>query len=200
MEKLTLSTDKVFSYGWTSVKKDFWYFVGISFVGSIISGIGNSNPKETSSLDGLGFLLSILVTCGSTIIYLKYFAGKKAPFSTLFTSAKQFLPVLGATILLGIILVLGTLALIIPGIYLGLKYQFTIKLIIDKNLGVMEAMRESARIMNGNKMALLLFNLQSVGVILLGVLALGVGIFAAMPVVELATVKVYRSLVPEKAA
>lgn len=196
MDKQTLNTEKVFQYGWDSVKKDLWYFVGITFVVMIVGGIGASKQNGMSSLDGLGFLLSILMTCGTVTIFLKYFGGTKAPFSTLFTQTKQYLNVLGATLLVGLITVLGFILLIVPGIYFSLKYQFTIQLIIDKNLGVMDAMTESARITNGNKMELFMFDVQCVGIIILGVLALGVGILVAIPVIELATIKVYRGLVP----
>jgi uncharacterized membrane protein len=196
MDKLPIDTTQVFQYGWNSVQKDFWYFVGIAFVVMVLGGIGSSSPNETSSLDGLGFLLSILMTCGTTTIFLQYFGGKKLPFSSLFTQLKQYLPVLGATLLLGLITVVGVILLIVPGIYFALKYQFTIQLIIDKNLGVMAAMKESARITNGNKMAIFVFDLQCLGVVILGVLALGVGLLVALPTVELATIKVYRSLVP----
>lgn len=94
----------------------------------------------------------------------------------------------------------GVILLVVPGIYLALKYQFTIQLIIDKNLGVMAAMKESARITNGNKMAILVFDLQCFGIVILGALAPGVGLLVALPTVELATIKVYRSLVPATTA
>lgn len=198
MDTTPLNTDQVFRYGWGSVKKDLWYFIGITFVVMVLSSVGSMPGNKASSLDLLGFLLSILMTCGTTAIFLQYFGGTKPPFSTLFTQLKQYLPVLGATLLVGLITGLGFVFLIVPGIYFALKYQFTIQLIIDRNLGVMEAMKESARLTTGKKMALLGFDFKCLGVILLGVLALGVGILVAIPVVELATIKVYRGLVPAK--
>lgn len=190
-----LDTKGVFSYGWTSVKKDFWYFVGIAFVVLVLSSVG-STKNEASSLDAVGLLLSTWMTAGSTALFLRFVDGKKPAFSVLFSKLDQFLPVLGATLLVGLITAVTMLLLIIPGIYFALKYQFVIQLIIDKKLGVLEAMKESGRITQGKKMSLFLFDVECIGIMLLGFLALGVGILVAVPVVQLAATKVYRGLVP----
>lgn len=194
-----LDTKGVFSYGTASVKKDFWYFIGIAFVVLVLSSVG-STKNETSSLDAIGLLLSTWMTAGSTALFLRYIDGPKPAFSVLFSKLDQFLPVLGATLLVGLITAVTMLLLIIPGIYFALKYQFVIQLIIDRKLGVIEAMKESGRLTQGKKMSLLLFDLQCIGIMLLGFLALGVGILVAVPVVQLAATKVYRSLVPVKTA
>jgi len=125
---------------------------------------------------------------------LDYQSGNKLPFPELFTQFKYYWRVLLATLLLGLIVGVGFIFLIVPGIYLALKYQFTIYLIIDKNLGIMEAMNESSKMTDGVKMSLFMFGLMLIGVMLLGVICLGVGAFVAMPVAWLATVVVYRRL------
>jgi uncharacterized membrane protein len=185
--------NEAISYGWTSVKKDFWYFIALSVIVMIISSIGSSN-NSNSFWKLIGFVLSILTTCGQLTIMLSYLDGKKLPLSKLFTSTQQFWRVLGASLLLAVVVIGGLILLIVPGVYFALKYQFVLNLIIDKKLGIGAAFRESSRITKGRMMALLGFNFLCLGVVLLGALCLGVGILVAMPVVSLADVFIYRHL------
>lgn len=181
------------TYGWQSVKKDFWYFVGVAAIALVLSSVGDAD-RTPSRWSLIGFFLSILMTCGYTTLVLSYQQGRKLPISTLFTSVSQYWRVMGATILIAVIVGLGFALLILPGLYFALTFQLTINLIIDKQLGIFEAMRQSARLTKGRKMSLLGFDLVCLGVIILGALALGVGLLVAMPVVWLAGVTVYRKL------
>lgn len=188
-----INGNEAISYGWTSVKKDFWYFVALSVIVMIISSIGSSN-NSNSFWKLIGFVLSILTTCGQLTIMLSYLDGKKLPLSKLVTSTQQFWRVLGASLLLAVVVIGGLILLIVPGVYFGLKYQFVLNLIIDKKLGIGAAFRESSRITKGRMMSLLGFNFLCFFVTLLGVLCLGVGVIVALPVVSLADVFIYRHL------
>ena len=188
-----IKTGSAISYGWTSVKKDFWYFVGLAVVSTIIGSIGSDN-NNANQWDLLGLLLSAWMTCGYMTMMLSYQAGHKLPFGDLFKQVKHYWEVLGATFLLFVIIVIGLILLIVPGVYLAVRFQFTIQLILDQGLGIMAAMKESTRLTNGIKMSLLGFDLTLLGVILLGAIVLGVGVFVALPVVWLASVVVYRQV------
>jgi len=196
METSKIDAGPAISYGWTSVKKDLWYFVALALLVFIAGSIGSSTTRGTSGWDIIGFFLTALTTCGTTAIALSYYHGKQLPISALFTTFKPYWQVLGASLLLGLGTVVGLVLLIFPGIYFALTYQFTITIIVDKNLGIIEAMRESKRITQGKKMSLLAFDLTMLGVIILGALCLGVGLLVAVPVVWLAGIKVYRLLMP----
>lgn len=186
-------------YGWESVKKQLWFFVGVTFVSMAIGSIG-SKANSSTTLDIVGFLASTWMTCGTTMIYLLSRRGQKPAMATLFTSIDQYLPVLGATMLIGLIVGLGLVLLIFPGIYWAIKYQFVVPLIIDKKLAVFEAMKRSDAMTKGRKMDIFVFDLTMFGVIILGVLALGVGVLVALPVVGLAGIDLYQKLLEEKEA
>ncbi len=197
MDTQQIDTGKAIGYGWTSVKKDFWYFVGIALIVFIIESVGNGrHPSTTRSL--IALLLSTWMTCGYFTLMLSYHRGQKLPLSTIFTSVKQYWNVLGASILLGIIIGVGIMFLIVPGIFLALMYQFTIPLIIDKNLGIIDAMKRSAALAKGRKLSLLGFDVALLGIVILGAICLGVGLLVAMPVALLASIFVYRTLEPIK--
>jgi uncharacterized membrane protein len=194
MENPKVEIGPAIGYGWQAVKKDFWYFVGISFITLVVSSIGSGRDQVKAGWEIISILLSALVTCGYLKLTLSYYDNKKLPFGDFFTQWKYYARVLGANILLGLIIVVGFLFLLIPGIYFGLKYQFTPMFIIDKNVGIGEAMNLSAKLTKGIKMRLLWFALACLGVMILGAIALGVGILVATPVVWLASVYLYRKL------
>jgi len=66
------------------------------------------------------------------------------------TASIKFLPVLGATILSGLIVGLGTIALVIPGIFLATKLIYFQEAILIDNEGVISSLKKSWRIVKGN--------------------------------------------------
>jgi len=199
METKQVDISKAFRYGWELIKKDFWYFVGLSVVIVVIGGVSNSREEERVSFNLVGFLLNTWLTCGLLRILIDYYDGKKRKFTDLFTQFQYFWRILLATLLLGVIIILGLIFLIIPGVYLALRYQFTLYFIIDKNMDIGEAMKRSAALSENIKLSLFQFALAALGVIILGAIALGVGVFVALPIVWLAYAYLYRNLVAKEA-
>ncbi len=195
MESRTIDTGKAISYGWEAVKKNFWYFVALAALTLIIQGIFEGD-KDHQSLSFIGFIISAWLTAGYLKIVFHFYDhnGETIPLSQLFTQYKYFWKILGANILLCLIIGIGFALLIVPGMYWALKYSMTINLIVDKDMDIMEAMKESARMTNGIKWPLFGFMLTCLGVTILGLLCLGVGSLVAVPVVWLATAYIYRNL------
>jgi uncharacterized membrane protein len=185
---------KAFSFGWESIKKDFWYFVGISLVVVILGNVWGGKH----GLGIVSLIVSSWLAAGSIKIALSYFDGTKLPFENLFTQIKYFWRILGANLLICLIVVLGLICLIVPGIYFALRFFFTKTLIVDKDLGIIDAMKESTKMTNGIKWQLSVLCLAMLGVMILGGIALGVGIFVAVPIIWLAEIYVYKKLSQEE--
>lgn len=184
---------KAFRYGWETLKKDFWYFIGISVLYVVITSVPNAGDND-SGLGILGIFIGAWLTGGLYRILLDYHAGKKQEFTMLFTQLKQFWRILLGELLILLIILGGLILLIVPGIIWGIRYMFTIMIIVDKNVEIGEAMRMSKEMTKGIKGQLFVFVLASLGVMLLGFIALGVGIFVALPIIWLAFVSMYRGL------
>jgi len=101
---------------------------------------------------------------------------------------------LGAEILAGIIIFVGFLLFVIPGIIASLGLCFVPYVVIDRGAGPIDALKESWRITKGHKWRLFLLGLALVGINLLGLLALVVGILVSIPVSWLAITHAYRTL------
>ncbi|MFA7253082.1 MAG: YciC family protein [Patescibacteria group bacterium] len=198
MKKIEIG--KAIGYGWESIKKNFWYLIAITVIYYAVAGISGVDRNENSGaslLSILIWLLSIYMMGGLLRILLDYYDGKKRPISDLFTQVKYFWRLLGATLLVSLIVFVGFILLVVPGIYWALKYQFVPYLIVDKDMNVMEAMKQSGNMTLGVKWQLLGFAFVSLGIIILGAIALGVGIFVAAPIIMLAEIFIYRHLLTQ---
>lgn len=78
--------------------------------------------------------------------------------------------------------------------FMSVRLMFVELILMDTDLTAVQSLRESERITRGEFWRLVLLGLAFGGVIILGILALVVGILVAIPVTMLAYVHVYRAL------
>lgn len=100
--------------------------------------------------------LNTLVTAGILTVFLK---ARDDPASTGFKDLWQpqyFLNLLGTIVLVDLILAVGFMLLIVPGIIFALMFSYAVLSVIDKGLGPMAAFKESARITKGHRWDLLI--------------------------------------------
>ena len=168
-------------------KKNFWFVAGLLLFIMILS-IGSGVIPPFSFLVGIFSSISLLTAA------LELSAGKKVLIKDLFKKYNVVLKYLVASVMYGVMVLVGLILLIVPGIYWALKYQFYKLLIIDKEMEPLEALRESARITRGHLWQLFGFFWLLIGINILGVLALGVGLFVSVPTTLFAVVFVYKKL------
>ncbi len=137
----------------------------------------------------------MIVSLGSIYIVLALVDGKKASIGEIFSQSHLFWRYLWASIVYGFAVAVGFILLIVPGVYMALKYGLYRYVIVDRpELSAMDALKESARLTDGIKWDLLIFSFALVGINLLGLLALGIGLLYTIPVSAMAYVALYRSL------
>ncbi len=202
MTNKNFSFSEAFGAGWAKLKEHWRFFIlayTIIFAVSGAFGYLSDGPyrdiEPTSGLLGLiGLLLRIWINFNFLVITIRIFDGVKPEVSDLFRWREETLAYVGASLLYGIMVFLGCLAFVIPGLYLAVKYGFYGFLIADKRLGAFDALKSSGQMTSGVKWLLTGFGLTSVGIVILGALAFMIGILIAIPIVSLALVFVYRSL------
>lgn len=196
------SKSEAFSFGWSQMKSNFIFFLGIlltAFVVQMVPGWLSESLKQNLPflsfvVSVIGWMIQILITMGMIKIALRLHDGERAEFADLYRTFPLFLNYLAGSILYAAICIIGVILLVIPGIIWGIKYQYFGYLVVDQGLGPIEALKRSGQITQGEKWNLFLLSLLSMGVMLLGVLALVVGLFAAIPVLMMTNVFVYRKL------
>jgi uncharacterized membrane protein len=97
-------------------------------------------------------------------------------------------------VVVGVIVVVGLILFIVPGIVFALRLQYATYVLIDKKLNIFDAVRESWNITKGSTMNLLGFAVVSFFVAMGGAMLLGVGLLLAIPTIMIATAYIYRKL------
>lgn len=197
----SFSISEVLSFGWETFKKNVSFFIilvviifGVQFVVSIFTASFDDSSLGKFVVYVLGAVVSLVVSVGITKITLDFVDGKKGDFKDLYQQYPLLLNYIGASILGGLIVLVGFILFIVPGIYLSVKLCFTSYAVVDKKLGPVEALKASYNMTKGNWWNLALLGIVSVLIVIAGALALLVGLFVAIPVVMLAFAYAYRKL------
>jgi uncharacterized membrane protein len=203
---MDFSIQSCVSFGWETFKKRPWFFVGASvviaiaymvigaFTSAIDSLLGGSREDPTLLGSLADFGLSTLVNMGVTAFYLAAHDNPDTVDLNPLWHPRPFWKYLGASILLGLVIVAGFILLIIPGIIFALMFMFTTFIVIDREPGALDAMKESKSITHGFKWPLLGFVCVLTLINLAGAIALLVGLLVTIPVTSLAFVHAYRVL------
>ncbi|MEG6509853.1 hypothetical protein V6C03_12855 [Methyloligella sp. 2.7D] len=107
---------------------------------------------------------------------------------------ESLLSFIGTYILVAIVVAIGLILFVIPGIILALMLMFALWFVIDRGLGPIEAMKASNEITRGHKWQLLGFLIVLWLINLVGALALGIGLLVTVPVTVLSIIEAYRRL------
>ena len=137
-------------------------------------------------------IVSIYLSLGATRIGLNLVSGREFSVGMLFGGGRKLLPAIGATILYMLMVGIGFLLFIVPGIYLAMRYGQYLTAMVDRDLGIMESFNYSSSITTNNRMNSFLLSLMAIAITFAGCLALCVGIFFAIPVIWLSWLVAFR--------
>lgn len=202
MKTNSFSVSEALSFGWEKVKANFLFLILlmiVSFVGPnllyMIKGmLGLDSAFYNLAFSLASWILSIIISMGVLKIYLKVVDGQPFKLEDILSTAHLWLKYLIGSLLYGIIIMIGLLLLVVPGIIFAIKYQYLIYLVVDEELGPLEALGKSGRITSGNKFNLFVWGLVMVLVNVVGALAFFVGLFVTIPLTSVASAYIYRKL------
>ncbi|OGG53371.1 hypothetical protein A2851_00125 [Candidatus Kaiserbacteria bacterium RIFCSPHIGHO2_01_FULL_53_29] len=190
-------------FGWETFKKRPWFLIGAFLLVTVISSILSSIINQSTGADAahpnffaflVNMAVNVFVSIGMISFALKAHDHLETAELSDLWRPQFFLNYLGMTVLLFIAAVIGFVLLIVPGFIVLLMYYFAGYFVVDRSLGPINAMKESARITKGHRWQLLGF----LGLILLlnilGLLAFIVGLLVTVPVTFLAVAHAYRTL------
>jgi len=204
MTTITIST--LLRESWGTFTKRPLMLMGIVLVLFIISGFSS---YLTSLGDKSGMMLPQLVLSIFDVV-VQLFLGIGIIHSMLKADTalenlelkdlwypSPFWQYLFASILTGVVVTIGFVLLIIPGVIAALALFLVPYLVIDKGYPALKAFRESIRLTKGHRIKLLALILLVVALNVLGALALGIGLLVSVPVSLLMVVRAYRMLSEE---
>lgn len=193
----TVSIEEALRFGWKTFQANAGFMIGVTVTAVLLMGAPGFIPRGSSGLVGLALRLVVMVWqifigIGLLKITLALCVNQKPSFGILFSGSDVLGQMILGRIFYTIVLVIGLVLLIVPGIIWALQRLFYSYLIVDQKLSAVEALKKSGSITYGIKLDLFLF-LLGVGILnLLGLICFGVGLFVTLPVTLLAFTDVYR--------
>ncbi|MDO9508306.1 MAG: hypothetical protein Q7I97_03010 [Thermovirgaceae bacterium] len=193
-------------FGWRIFRENVLFFLVLMFIFGIPAAIMNvmvqGLPWASVSvmfLRGVSWLWRVIALM--TVIFVSLSFRDKSSFNFRQTDGLYplFIPYLLGSLLFSVIVAVGMVLLVAPGVYFAVKLQFMPYLIIDRGMEPVEALKGSFEMTRGFWLELFLFLLCIVGINFLGAIAFGLGLLVTIPVTFLAHAWVYRSFVPSEA-
>lgn len=154
----------------------------------------NGVHMETRS----GNIFQLILMGPATLGYFFFLIGisqNNGEYGDLFRGFKRFGDTFVYHLLTSIIIIIGFILLIVPGIIWALGYSMGYLIMKDNpDVSGMEAMRMSKSLMNGNKSEYFSFCLSFIGWFLLGIITLGFGFLYLTPYFTAAKIEFYEAL------
>ena len=177
--------------GWGLFKQYPGGFVGFCLLYLLIQAALHSIPYVGAVAS---FAVSTPLLMGNFIVSAKLLHGKTPEFRDFFAGFQYFLPLLLLSLVAGVFIGIGTLLLIIPGLYLIVAYMFASYLVVDRGLDFWPAMELSRRTVNPRWFGYFAFALLVVLLNLAGAVALGVGLLVTIPLSFCAVTAAYADI------
>lgn len=166
---------------WDLLKADFWPIFGITALMILLVSF-------------IGFIAGPVMG-GLFWYYLKRIRRQPADLNDAFAGfTLEFVQLFLAALVAGLLISLGWVACMIPGIYLAIAWKLTLPIVIDRRLGFWQAMEVSRRVVNRHWWSVFLFAIVCWVINFCGLLLCVVGIFVTIPLTLLATAYLYEDL------
>lgn len=157
------------------------------------------NKMDADFLDSLLGILMMPLGIGTTAFFISLIENTNFEAKDLFKYYHDFVKVIGVTILMGLIVMLGYICFIIPGIILTLSYSLVPIILIKKpELGIVETLKYSREKMQGHKLDAFVLGLSFIGWAILGTLTFGILYIWLFPYMQLTFTKFYLNILGEE--
>ena len=171
--------------------------LGISLASTCVLSI-LFNKMDADFLDSLLGILMMPLGIGTTAFFISLIENENFEAKDLFKYYHDFVKIIGVTVLMGLIIMLGYICFIIPGIILTLSYSLVPIILIKKpELGIVETLKYSREKMQGHKLDAFVLGLSFIGWAILGTLTFGILYIWLYPYMQLTFTKFYLNILGE---
>ena len=184
--------------GWKAMEKNLAFFIGALLLVWIIPPLIPWIVPQTQPIFGIAYIVStlmgFLLQIGWVKVGLSLVKKGEVNFADLFKGFPSLIRYFLGTVLYVLIVSLGFICLIVPGIYLSIRFWAYPYYIVDQGLGPVEALKASSRATNGAKLDILALTCLGAVFVFLSVFTFGLGLFAVIPMMLFAQVSAYLTL------
>jgi uncharacterized membrane protein len=153
--------------------------------------LGSAGDVAASVVEILITLVLFPLGVGLGLLGIRRAAGKETPVSTLWEPYSQAIPLIVMFVLMAVLIIAGFFLLVLPGIYLSIAYSFAPYLIVEKNMGVWEALETSRKAITQYWWRYFGLMLVAMLLIIIGSIPVLIGLIWVLPIVAIATGEVF---------
>lgn len=189
-----LSIGYLFSRSWPRFKENAALLIGAFAVYALIVGIGTGGQEGQGLLEVVAFVITGPMLAGLYWMMLEVQRDEPAEFTDLFAGFSEFGRALGVYFLYSIAVVIGLVLLVVPGVVLAVGLWPALYLILDDDLGVTDTLSKAWDMTRGHRWRLFALGVALSFFVLLGLLALIVGVFVTGALAALVSAAAYEEL------
>lgn len=175
------------STGWELFMKRPWYLIGLSSAMGVLFVVCSSDSA-------LATALAYIVYGGYLLMLMNHFNGTHIVFDDLFNIDNRWISFAFLAVIKGLLIVLGFLCFIVPGVYLAVRWMFAEFYVLDKGMRPLEALKASSELTAGFRWKLFLFGLVTTVLVIAGFFLLIIGAIVAAVVATFGAYKIYKDL------
>ncbi len=203
MEKRSIDLIQLFKYSYQQFKKYMSFVIGAMLTLFVLAYLPQiyfmmhapQNPTtESQVLSLILMLVQAFLTLGFTKIILLLVQDKFVEVADMFNNFKIFLSYFVASFLYGIAIFLGILLLVLPGIFIAIRFQFYPYFIIEEGVSSFTALQKSYNLSQNLTVELFLLGVVVITLNIAGILLLGIGIIFTYPLTSMATAVVFKGI------
>jgi uncharacterized membrane protein len=195
-----------YSIGWKVLMTAFVELLVISIVYMVLSGPIATVQWKVDSFEwflvplvlfgiAYGIFVAGPIDYGAKWVFLKAVRGERIEVRDIFiTFQRNYWNVIIANVVVGIIIGLGIVMLIVPGIIFACRLAFVPYLVVDREMDVMDALRVSWDMTRGYGWQIFLMGLLAIPVVLLGLICLFVGVIVSVMWISAAFAVMYHAV------
>jgi hypothetical protein len=174
--------------GWQLFTKDAGNYVGYTLM--------LAASLTIPVINALTPILHAILIAGHYNVALRRLRGLPVTFGDVFIGWQQhFLPLLLTGLVTSVLITIGLILLVIPGLYLFVGYVFAIPFVIDKGLDFWSAMEASRKLVHRRWFNLFWLQLVLGGLSVLGAIPMGWGLLITVPLSMAVNTVAYTKLV-----
>lgn len=198
--------EKSFRNGWRQLWKYFLILLLVFIVTFLLSSPSSIFGGFAQESEGFGGLLSglasfawgILITApigyGAAYVALKAARDDMPEVGDLFEPFSNYWNAVLASLLVTVIVIIGLVLFIVPGIIFACKLAFTPYLVVDRRMQVIDAVKESWRMTTGHALKIFLIGLIGIPILLAGLICLLFGVIISMMWLSLTYASLYDAI------
>ncbi|CAN5474622.1 hypothetical protein BH10CYA1_BH10CYA1_50060 [soil metagenome] len=202
------AVDEVVGYAWKTMLKYFWPLTGVftcnflvqsvPVVTSLVLNYTVATSTAVTIVSGLvsfiGGVAGLIITLGTYNLWLKIIDGDTVAVRDVYSKYSRAWTFALASIVYGLMVGAGYICLVLPGLYLQIRFQFYPYFIIESNASPLTALKASWAITKGSMAELAFLMIVNYFINWIGALCLLIGMFPAQLVQQIALAKTYRLL------